>query len=105
MASNDGKDEWELIGRSRYDPTGDESVVTALVLAIAEAKDVDPLDYSRMPPLDDYFDIADLGESFFDPPEGGSGPEDSPVVSFMYETYRVTVETDGRISVYTPAGT
>lgn len=98
MASNDGRDEWELIGRSRYDPAGKEGLVAALVLAIAEAKDVDPLDYSRMPPLHDYFDPATLGDAFFDPSE-----DDSPAVTFVYEAYRVTLESDGWISVYTPA--
>lgn len=102
MASNDGKDEWELISRSRYDPSGNEGLVATLVLAIAEAKDVDPLDYSQMPPLNDYFDAASLGDSFFDPSERESGSDDPSVVTFMYETYRVTVETDGWIRVYTP---
>jgi hypothetical protein len=95
MASNDGGDEWLLINRSRYDPNGDEGLVAALVLAIAEAKDVDPLDYSLMPPLADYFDPASIGDAFFDTAE-----EDD--VTFTYETYRVIVENDGRISVYTP---
>ena len=103
MAFNDRTDEWELISRSRYDPLGNEGLVTALVLAIAEAKGVDPLDYSMMPPLNDYFDAASVDDGFFDPSE--RGPERSAVVTFLYETYRVTVESDGCISVYTPTGT
>lgn len=103
MPSNDGRDEWELIGRSQYDPTGEKGLVTTLVLAIAEVKDADPLDYSRMPPLTDYFDPARLGDAFFDP-DGRDGSQESPVVTFMYETYRITVANDGWISIYTPAG-
>ncbi|WP_336344237.1 HalOD1 output domain-containing protein [Halalkalicoccus ordinarius] len=103
MASNDGRDEWELIGRSQYDPTDDEKLVTTLVLAIAEAKDADPLDYSRMPPLADYFDPASLGDAFFDT-GGRDGSRESSVVTFMYETYRITVANDGWISIYTPTG-
>lgn len=103
MPSNDGRDEWELIGRSQYDPAGEKGLVTTLVLAIAEVKDADPLDYSCMPPLTDYFDPASLGDAFFDP-DGRDASRESSVVTFMYETYRITVANDGWISIYTPAG-
>lgn len=103
MASDDRTEDWELVTCSRYDPTGDEGLVTTLVLALAEAKDVDPLDYAQMPPLDDYFDAAALEDRFFD--RSGSDPDETTDVTFRYEAYRVAVRNDGWISVYTPNGT
>lgn len=104
MASDDRTEDWRLVTRSRYDPTGDEGLVTTLVLALAEAKDVDPLDYAQMPPLDDYFDATALEDRFFDR-SGSDRRDETRAVTFTYEAYRVAVRNDGRISIYTPTGT
>lgn len=104
MTFDDRTEDWKLVTRSQYDPTGDEGLVTTVVLALAEAKDVDPLDYAQMPPLDDYFDAAALEDRFFDRSETDRVDE-TTAVTFTYEAYRVAVRNDGWISVYTPTGT
>lgn len=101
MTSNERENDRRRITRSRYDPEGETSLATALVLAIAEAKEVDPLDYSEMSPLGDYFDAAALEEAFFDPAAGDDRGEPT-AVTFTYGACEVVIRDDGRISVYAP---
>lgn len=101
------EDAWRLIEQSRYDDEDEEALITTLALVIADARGVDPLDYSRMPPLYDRIDVATLEDVFFSPSGTNVGSTEEPenVMAFDYQGYRVTIRNDGWISVYEPVET
>jgi len=75
-----------------YEWTESVSPVTAVAEAIAAATNREP---TRMPPLFEYVDVDALETLVTTGTEA-----DEPVrVTFSYETHRVSVESDGRITV------
>lgn len=94
-------DEWQQVQETHYDHDGAEELVTVLVLTIAEAKGVDPLDTESMPPLYESIDAAALEDTFFGPAKTGPTGK-TGIVTFHYDTCKVSVDSDGWISVYEP---
>lgn len=95
-------DEWTQINQVHYDHDDDEELVTTLAFAIADAKDVDPLDYAEMPPLYESVNTKSLAETFFGHHGSGNRRGETGVVTFEYTGYRVTLRADGWIFVYEP---
>lgn len=77
----------------KYDKNGDETVVEALVDALAAA---DGVPATELSPLYDTVDTTALIQ-LFDEHEGAAEAE--AVLSFRFETWNVFVRADGRIRV------
>lgn len=93
-------DDWVQIHQAHYDREGEEELVTALVLAVAEAIDADSLDPSQMPPLYESVDAQALEETFFGPTAAGTRRDEGGAVTFQYNGYKVALRADGWIFVY-----
>jgi hypothetical protein len=93
-------DQWVQVNQTRYDRESDRALVTALVLAISEAKGVDPIDDEEMPPLFESLDAAALEDTFFGPAEAGTKHRDGGLVTFHYTGHKVALRADGWIFIY-----
>lgn len=95
-------DEWVRVTETHYDRESGRELATALVFAIADAKGVDPLDHSEMPPLYESVDVQSLEDTFFGP--SGHGPErdEAVALTFTYADLKVTLRADGWIFVSEP---
>lgn len=102
-SASDGGTEWTQVTQRHYDPRGDRELTTAIVYAIADARDLSPLEVTA-PTLYDVLDVPALESAFFDgnrrenggPVEGRAG---TGSVEFRYDDLQVTVRYDGWISV------
>jgi hypothetical protein len=101
-AGNVDTDQWVQVHQAHYDRTTEEELVTTLIMAIAEAKDVDPLDGTEMPPLYESLDAAALENTFFGPPGAGTEQQDGGAVTFQHCGCKVALRADGWIFVYEP---
>ena len=99
-AENVDADQWMQVHQVHYDRTTEDELVTILIMAIAEAKDVDPLDAAEMPPLYESLDAAALENTFFGSP--GTNHQDGGAVIFKYGGCKVTLRADGWIFIYEP---
>ena len=92
------------IYRDSYDPTTDGELATYLVVAVAKATGVDPLDIENieaLPPIGDAIDVTALQKLFvsFD----GAGTfrnEIRGAVTFPYAGHVIHLRADGTVSVY-----
>lgn len=82
-----------------YDREGDAELAAVIVSAVADAKGVNPLDYTEMPPLYESVDAEMLEGTLFGHAEAGNDPEGTSEVRFEYEGYEVVVRSDGWILV------
>ena len=94
--------EWVQVNRAHYDSERDDELVMALVETVAEAKGVDPLAHSELPPLYNSFDAAAIENSFFNPSGAGTDQQDGGVLTFRYSGMKVALRSDGWIVVYEP---
>lgn len=78
-----------------YHPSPEEATSTAVVRAIAEARDVDPADLDAR--LYEYVDLCAL-DRLFSSPDGGSSFQNGRV-SFAVNDCRVDVDGSGTITV------
>ncbi|MFC4550600.1 MULTISPECIES: HalOD1 output domain-containing protein [Halorussus] len=101
---NVDESEWRQVNQIHYGRESDHELSTVLVFAIAEAKDVDPLDYGAMPPLYDSIDVESVEEMFFGPSGADTEREEEGTVSFHFDDHKVAVYSDGWIRIYEPAG-
>lgn len=92
-------DEWVQIHQAHYDRESDGELASALVFAIADAKGVDPLDRVEMPPLYESIDAQALEESFFGPTGVSTQRKEAGSVTFMYDSLKVALRSDGWIFV------
>jgi len=92
--------QWVQVNQASYDRESDGELVTALVEAIADAKDADPLDSEKMPPLYESLDVGALEDTFFGPSGAKRAPQDGGIVTFHYTEYKVALRADGWIFVY-----
>ena len=101
-ATNIDTDQWVQVEQAHYDRSTDGELVTKLIYSIADAKGVDPLDHTELPPLYESVDAQALEESFFGPPGAGTQRDEPGAVAFRYAGYKVVLRADGWISVYEP---
>jgi hypothetical protein len=92
--------QWVQVNQASYDRESDDELVTALVEAIADAKDADPLDSAKIPPLYESLDAAALEDTFFGPSGAERASQDGGIVTFHYTGYKVALRADGWIFVY-----
>ncbi|WP_223301914.1 HalOD1 output domain-containing protein [Haladaptatus sp. R4] len=98
----DGGDDdghWTLVQQARYEQGGSYDLTATIVGAIAEAKGVSPMELND-PVLYDCVDVAALEDAFFGPDVSGRSRAGLGTVEFTFGNYRVTVKSDGWISVY-----
>ena len=101
-AENVDTDQWVQVHQVHYDRTSEDELVTTLIMAIAEAKDVDPLDAAEMPPLYETLDAAALENTFFGPSGAGTDHQDGGAATFQYGGCKVALRADGWIFIYEP---
>ncbi len=90
---------WRQVAQRHYDPCETTELTTAIVFAIADAKDIDPTTL-QSPRLYDCIDATALEDTFFGagtPTERSTG-----TVQFRYDTYLIRVDADGWIRVFEP---
>jgi hypothetical protein len=95
-------DRWVQAHQAKYDPESNRALVTALVLAIAEAKKVNPIHEEEMPPLYESLDAAALEDTFFGPAGADTKHDHGGLVTFHHSGYKVALRADGWIFVYEP---
>ena len=78
---------------AQYPKDGSETPAAAIIAAVAEAADVDPLE---LPPLYEFIDLDALN-TLFQKHEGAIDSE--TVLSFTINNWNVFVRADGRIRV------
>ncbi|MBV0922837.1 hypothetical protein KTS45_01365 [Halomicroarcula limicola] len=92
-------EKWRQKTQYRYEAERDGDLTTAIVFAVADARNVAPSDL-KSPPLYDCIDAAALEETLFGP-EGETGArQGAGTVEFRYTDNLVTVASDGWIQVY-----
>ncbi|MFC5971645.1 HalOD1 output domain-containing protein [Halomarina salina] len=98
----DATDDWTQVVQHHYDPTGDGELTTAILFAVADARNVSPNEIDT-PPLYEWIDAAALEETFF-----GTEVEDARrgigTVEFRYVEFLVKVRSDGWIQVFEAGG-
>jgi hypothetical protein len=85
--------------RLDWDPTGDRSVSTLVVNAVAAVSD---RDHTELTPLNDVVDPGALNALFA--PKHDDTPRTGGTVSFTLSEHRVTVESEGRILIDSAGG-
>ncbi|QLD84387.1 hypothetical protein HWV23_01230 [Natronomonas halophila] len=90
----------ETVAERRYEPAETDRLVGTLVDAIVEAEGISDRDFLS-PPLYDAIDVEALERTLFRDPEEFDSCQVDGFVRFQYLDYTVTVEGDGRITVYT----
>lgn len=93
---------WVQVNQAHYDPDTDRELVTAVVRAVAEAKGVDPLDGSEIPPLYESIDVEILEDTFYSTSQPNIRDTERGIYSFQYCEHKVVLRTDGWIFVYEP---
>lgn len=97
----DGDTHWQQATQRLYEPDQDGELTTAIVFAIADAKDVSP-DEVKAPPLYDVVDVAAIETAFFGLDTDESARNGTGSVEFRYTEYLIKVRSDGWIHVYEP---
>lgn len=95
---------WSQVAQRHYEPDGAGELTTAIVFAIADAKDVSPIEI-KSPPLYECVDAPALEDTFFGPNVAAESRQGMGTVEFRYTDYLVKVRSDGWIRVFEPTGT
>ena len=91
-----------FVTQAHYDRESHRDLTTEIIFAIADAEDVAPIEI-KDPPLYECVDIAAIEDGFFGPKVNGHSRDSEGSVAFQYNQYRVTVASDGWITVSEPA--
>lgn len=92
--------EWHQVTQTQYDPSCDDELGTKIVYAVADTKNVDPLDHDQLPVLHDVVDAEFLEETLITPVRTSGSSTGESHVSFEYADLLVTVEQNGWITLY-----
>lgn len=93
----------QQVAQRLYEPDRDGGLTTAIVFAIADAKDVSPSEL-KSPPLYETVDAAGIENAFFGSNTDESARNGAGSVEFRYTKYLIIVRSDGWIQVYEPTG-
>jgi len=97
--SHDHTDTERQVARRLYDPKEDTDLGTVIVYALADARDVSPIDL-KSPTLYECVDVESLEATLFGRKRGPTPRQGSGTVKFEYAEYVVTVTSDGWVEVY-----
>lgn len=97
MSGPDGAPDsgWSFVTQAQYDPDDTQDLTTVIVGAIADADDV-PIVEVQDPPLYEVVDVAGIESALFDRPRGDGV---ASTLEFRYNQYKVSVESDGWVTV------
>jgi len=101
---NDGKQpidaetEWTQVAQRHYDPDGNMELTTAIVYALADAKEINPRAV-KSPPIYECIDVPAMEDAFFGPDGAAGSRQGIGSVTFRYADYQVEVQSDGWIQV------
>lgn len=83
----------------RFDTSSGTELTAEIVLAIADARGVDPEEI-RSPQLYEVLDTSALEDLFFGKDRSGTGEEHEISLEFSYAEFAIRVENSGWIEVY-----
>ncbi|GAB3670007.1 HalOD1 output domain-containing protein [Halopiger thermotolerans] len=95
---------WQQTAQRLYEPERDGGLTTAIVFAIAEAKEVSPSEV-KSPPLYESVDVAGIEDAFFGSKTRRASRQGAGTVEFCYADHLIKVRSDGWVQVYEPTGT
>ncbi|RKD89094.1 HalOD1 output domain-containing protein [Halopiger aswanensis] len=93
------KSHWQQTAQWLYEPDRDGGLTTAIVFAIAEAKDASPSEV-KSPPLYESVDVAGIEAAFFGPHTENASRQGTGTVEFRYTNQLIKVRSDGWVQVY-----
>lgn len=93
---------WTLQVQVPFDEGADHDLTSAIVVAVAEAEGVSPMDVKE-PPLYEVLDVVALEESLFGSSTIGRADGNSRSVEFLYRDHRVVIRSDAWVQVYDAA--
>lgn len=93
--------DWDLLHQVPFDEDGDHDLTSTIILTIAEAEGVPPMDVGE-PPLYEVLDVAALEAALFGSDTVGQSSTGHRSVEFMYRGHRVVVRSDAWVQVYDP---
>ncbi|WP_224333845.1 HalOD1 output domain-containing protein [Haloprofundus halobius] len=89
---------WTFATQAQYDPSDSRDLTTVIVSTIADAEDTAIVEIKN-PPLYEVIDVAGIDDVLFDhSPITQNGTNST--VEFRYNDYKVSVETDGWVTVF-----
>lgn len=88
---------WSFVAQAQYDPEEPRDLTTVIIDAIAEAENA-PIVEVKTPPLYEVVDVPGIESALFDRP-AGKGEGTASTVEFRYNQYKVSVESDGWVTV------
>ena len=97
--SLDYETHWRQVAQRHYDPDEDGELTTALVFAIAEARDVPPEEV-KVPSLYDVVNVPAIEDALLRPETQTESRQGTGTIKFRYTDYLVKVRSDGWIQVY-----
>ncbi|QRV15067.1 hypothetical protein JMJ58_19500 [Haloterrigena salifodinae] len=101
--SLNGDTHWQQVTQRLYDPDRDGGLTTAIVFAIADAKDVSPSEVKSLP-LYETVDVTGIENAFFASNNGDVSRQGTGTVNFRYTENLIKVRSDGWIQVYESTG-
>lgn len=93
--------DWDVVAQAHVDPAEPDGLTVAIVEAVADAEDVQPMAVLD-PPLYDSVDTVELAATLFG---GDAGVDVGPAagsIEFMYRGFRIVVRRDGWVLVHEP---
>ena len=90
---------WHQLTQRHFEPETGEELTTAVVYAIAEAIDTDPVEL-KSPSLYDIVDVASIENAFFVDDAPDNLRDGTGTVEFHYGDQLVTIRSDGWIQVF-----
>lgn len=91
--------EWTQVVQKSVDESPTNSLTVTIITAIADAEGVQPMEI-KSPPLYHVFDTAALEAAFFTSKDPVHLQEAETSTEFMYQGYRIVVQSDGWVRVY-----
>jgi hypothetical protein len=96
---SDGDAQRTLVQQTQYERAGRHDLTTTIVGAVADVEGISPTEL-KDPVLYDCVDVASLEDAFFGPDVSGRNRDGDGTVEFQFGDYRITVNSNGWISVY-----
>ena len=97
--TTDAQNRWTQVVQRHYDPEEGGELTTAILFAVADARNVSPSEIDA-PPLYEWIDAAALEETFFGTDVVAEVRRGAGTVEFRYVEFLVKVGSDGWIRVF-----
>lgn len=91
--------QWDQLAQRHYDPDRDAELTTAIVYALAEAKEIAPTEL-KSPQLYEVVDVPAIEKALFEVGSNGDSPPGIGTLEFRFAEQLVKIRSDGWIQVY-----